>query len=278
MRVDRVYQREAPMVDVLDFYGKLIEIQQRMASELGTLPFSQAGPAEVLAQGRPLAKAVANDLNQTGLKKTILELTSLLGVLQPQQAEEAKKIGAFLVEAKLTKLAAALIADNELPAFFLEQLEKKGLDQELTLFVISHAVRPFYLALSPIAKSLLSQTEWLKPYCPVCGSHPHLAKLSRDEGKRYLICSSCEIEWRYPRFNCPTCQNEEPGDHRYIMLDDEAEYQVHLCEKCKSYIKTYDERHGESNKAKAALLLDLETLHLDQIAENEGYMNFEQIN
>jgi FdhE protein len=265
-------------VEELEFFTKLLDIQQRMAQEFGTPPVSQAEAAEIMAQGRPLAKAVANDLNPAGLKKTVLELVSLVGAFQTQQAEEAKKIEALLVEADLAKIAAALIADNELPPSVLEQLEKKVLNQELTLFILSHALRPFYLGLTQMVKTLLNHTEWLKPYCPICGSHPHLAKLSRDEGRRYLICSSCEIEWRYPRFNCPSCQTEEPRDHRYIMLGDEAEYQVHLCEKCKSYLKTYDERQGELSKEKAALLVDLETLYLDHIAENEGYKSFEQVN
>jgi FdhE protein len=90
------------------------------------------------------------------------------------------------------------------------------------------------------------------------------------EGAKFLVCSSCGFEWRFKRLGCPFCGN---GDHKKLRhFNTEADgkgYRVDVCEECKRYIKTIDLR--ELKVEVVPLVDDISTLHLDIIAQKEGY-------
>ena len=109
--------------------------------------------------------------------------------------------------------------------------------------------------------------EWLKPYCPVCGRKPVLAQLRKqNEGRaRYLKCGGCGTMWRWNRLGCTYCDNEDLKQMHILEIESEPEMRIDVCDKCHSYIKTYNKEGDED-----IYLTDWLTLHFDLLAEEEN--------
>ena len=117
------------------------------------------------------------------------------------------------------------------------------------------------------------QEQWLRSYCPICGTPPAMAQLvGSDPGRlRFLSCGCCGTRWRFSRVGCPFCQNA--NDHRLSALTIEGEkyLRIDYCQSCQAYLKTYDGVGSES-----LLLADWTSLHLDIIARDRGLNRFAQ--
>jgi FdhE protein len=111
------------------------------------------------------------------------------------------------------------------------------------------------------------EEQWLRSYCPTCGSPPSMAQLvGTDPGRlRLLSCGCCGTRWRYRRIGCPFCESAD--DHRLSALAIEGEKYLRIdhCQFCRAYLKTYD---GEGNET--FFLADWTSLHLDVIARDHG--------
>ena len=91
----------------------------------------------------------------------------------------------------------------------------------------------------------------------------------REEGKRVLHCPLCAATWNYPRMRCPYCGNENQEELNYFQVEGEAAYRVDLCLHCRNYLKTVDGR--ELSESLDWEIEDYLTLHLDHLAQKEGY-------
>ena len=74
---------------------------------------------------------------------------------------------------------------------------------------------------------------------------------------------------------CPYCRNEDQEQHTYFQVEGEVENRVDICLACRRYLKTVDSREMEGP-------LDFEvedylTLHLDHLAQEEGYLRPEKL-
>jgi FdhE protein len=111
------------------------------------------------------------------------------------------------------------------------------------------------------------EEQWLRRYCPTCGSLPAMAQLvGVDPGRiRLLSCGCCGTRWRYRRIGCPFCECAD--DHRLSALAIEGEkyLRIDYCQSCRAYLKTYD---GEGSET--FFLADWTSLHLDVIARDRG--------
>ncbi|MDO9123432.1 MAG: formate dehydrogenase accessory protein FdhE, partial [Deltaproteobacteria bacterium] len=149
--------------------------------------------------------------------------------------------------------------------------EEFGLDKTVLLFLIQESIRPSIEAGTKKLLNELNAEAWLKDYCPVCGSLPHLSLLKEAEGKRFLLCSFCGYQWRVDRFFCAFCGNKEQDSLHYFCGEGEETYRIDTCDKCHQYIKTIDARNIEIIDP---ALEDLATLHLDILASQKGYKRF----
>jgi len=111
------------------------------------------------------------------------------------------------------------------------------------------------------------EEQWLRRYCPTCGSLPAMAQLvGVDHGRRRLLsCGCCGTRWRYRRIGCPFCESAD--DHRLSALAIEGEkfLRIDYCQSCRAYLKTYNGEGSES-----LFLADWTSLHLDVIARDRG--------
>lgn len=68
---------------------------------------------------------------------------------------------------------------------------------------------------------------------------------------------------------CPFCNNTEQKELRYFSGENDKIYRVEVCDRCKTYLKTVDNRERENG---VLLFVDnLVTLHLDLVAKREGF-------
>ena len=70
---------------------------------------------------------------------------------------------------------------------------------------------------------------------------------------------------------CYHCGNTENQTLRYFYIEEEEKYRMDICDKCKHYLKTLDSRKSQGEIVPA--VEDIATLHLDILAEGEGYQS-----
>ena len=155
-----------------------------------------------------------------------------------------------------------LRTDNDIPE------EDEKLFDLLSLF-IEESLRPALEWLVSNYHEVIKSSQWAEGYCPVCGKEPKIGELREEEGFRYLFCNQCGCEWDYLRIKCPFCGNDDQQTLAYFTIEDEEKYRVDVCNKCKRYIKTVDFR--KANEEANLDVEDIATLHLDMLANEEGY-------
>ncbi len=113
-------------------------------------------------------------------------------------------------------------------------------------------------------------SDWHEGYCPICAGAPAMGELSDDEGNKQLHCSICATNWGVTRLKCSYCGNEETDTLEYFTAEGEAGYRVDICRKCSGYLKVVDSR--ELGEGLPMDVEDLNTLHLDLMAQKEGFV------
>lgn len=140
---------------------------------------------------------------------------------------------------------------------------------DLVELFIEESLRPALERVAARYGDAVRKAEWTQGFCPVCGREPKIGEIRDDEGSRYLFCNQCGFEWSYQRIKCPFCSNEEQQSLAYFTIEGDERYRVDVCNECKRYIKMVDFREA---KKKADLdIEDIATLHLDMLANDEGY-------
>jgi formate dehydrogenase maturation protein FdhE len=147
--------------------------------------------------------------------------------------------------------------------------EEFGPEGSLLFFFLVQSLKPFFGGLAKRWNASLKNLSWTQGYCPFCGGVAGMGEI-RKEGERALHCLFCGTTWEYPRMKCPYCQNQDQNQLTYFQVEGEAENRVDICLACRHYLKTIDSRQTDGP-------LDFEvedylTLHLDHLAQDEGYI------
>jgi FdhE protein len=219
------------------------------------------------------------DVQQLTAERELLGefLKDLLSVLKANEffsREEVDKLVASKEKIDPVELIRPVI-NGDLPSFkaYAAQL---GIETDLVSFVglnLSQTVAELY---ADKVKQKVDQESWYKGSCPVCGSYPAIEKLRRDDGKRILQCGLCGTEWHFKRIMCPFCSNEDHNSLRFFVVEEEtptekSAFRVDVCDKCKIYIKTLDERKLPKSEKPDLYLENLNTIYLDILAQKDGY-------
>ena len=124
--------------------------------------------------------------------------------------------------------------------------------------------------LSPVVDAFAEwrdEEQWLRGYCPICGSLPAMAQLAGiDPGRaRFLSCGCCGARWRFRRTGCLFCENKDDLRLAVMAIEGEAGLRIDYCRSCGGYIKTCC-----SGEIDQFLMQDWTSLHLDIIARDRG--------
>lgn len=229
---------------------------------------------------------------QAGLLKSLRENDVPIIKVCPPQAnadmffDVLKDVAGIVVKHKpdlegdINKILSALPADAEARELFVVQaftpdtnlLESfnEELSPESLGFILNHVVKPFMKQYARKVSAFFDPEQWLKGTCPVCGGKPTLALLEKEGGKRYLYCGICEVRWRIHRLGCPYCSSNES---RFFNVEGMEQYRVYYCDNCHGYIKTLHEAMMSDSSNLDLFWEDINTVHLDLLALQEGYVN-----
>ncbi|MGB3092805.1 MAG: formate dehydrogenase accessory protein FdhE [Candidatus Zixiibacteriota bacterium] len=225
-------------------------------------------------EGGPLLDIQRLKTERKLLSEFFDDLLSLVKTNEFFSREEVDKLVASKEKMDPVELIRPVI-DGDLPSFKTHSAQL-GVETDLVSFVglsLSQAVAELY---AEKVKQEVDQESWVKGNCPVCGSHPGIERLMRDDGKRMLRCSLCGTEWYFKRIMCPFCGNEDHNSLRFFVVEEEtptekSAFRVDVCDKCKIYIKTLDERKLPETEKPDLYLENLNTVYLDILAQKDGY-------
>ncbi|HEU4682663.1 MAG TPA: formate dehydrogenase accessory protein FdhE [Gemmatimonadales bacterium] len=116
---------------------------------------------------------------------------------------------------------------------------------------------------------------WPQGYCPVCAAWPILAERRGLDRTRRLRCGRCGGEWEVQWLCCSYCGEREHERLGSLVPEEHGDMlKVETCASCKGYLKSFatlQEIHPFE-----LLLKDLETIELDLVALDRGYLRPEK--
>ena len=146
-----------------------------------------------------------------------------------------------------------------------------GIGAEHLLYLGIELGRPFFELSAEKVRDRIDDTVWQRGVCPVCGHEPAMGRLEKEEGRRFLHCSLCGTEWAFRRIQCPFCLNDDHNTLRFFFVEEGSPYRVDVCDVCRTYLKTVDERRVDEGKEILVPVEKVATTVLDLLAHDEGY-------
>ena len=271
-RIDAIEQKRPSHKEVLEFLKGIVTEQYEAKEKIKVEPIDIKEDIVKLKirEGFPLVDKKDLKLDMESGTALFKRLCAVVQKRGDEIADDLMKINKKLDEGELNleELFEKVVAEDK--EYLDATAGKLELNQGLLLFLAKNSINPLLEAYADQLKGYIDQKKWWKRYCPICGSKPVIAALRKKEGERFLLCSSCGYEWRFSRMKCPFCGRQEREKHRYFFIEKESRaYRVDVCEKCKKYIKTIDTT--EIFEDVVLFVEDIGTLHLDIIAQKEGY-------
>ncbi|AZU64655.1 formate dehydrogenase accessory protein FdhE [Neobacillus mesonae] len=151
--------------------------------------------------------------------------------------------------------------------YFNDFAQEHGIDDWIPYFIAETALRPYIQA---AAEKVQHQLHPVIPdsACPVCCEPIRLATLEED-GKKVIRCPRCHAHWPARRLKCSLCGCSDHTKLDYLTIEGDAISQIQVCNECRGYIKIVDIR--QLIEKPSTSLLDLLSLHLDLVAQENGY-------
>ncbi len=257
--LQKIRGRAAPLSEILDFHEKVLRRQYQAAAHPDVSGLSQKEREGRNRRGQPVAERREFTVDFASAESLFRALLDLVRERKGEVAEEAAELAALLQSERY-----------RFPSLFEEGLQGEGDVTPLLGFLVRESLRPSVEACAAALGRLVEPDHWFQKICPVCGSAPRLAEVTKGEwtAHRTLHCSFCSWRWPYLRVGCPFCSTT---DHRVLdilSVEEEQRCRLSLCTLCHRYIKEVD------NKEFIGLipfLEDLATPHLDLLAEERGY-------
>ena len=267
-RVRQLKRKRPGYGEILDFYAKVRELQDRSKPSLKTDPIKLEKERKDLLtrEGFPLLRKEDFPLDIEASIRLFRSLCRIGKAANPRMAGQVEKIRDLLGKKKID---LKKLFDGGVKEETIEQVAaESGLDKSILSFFLQSSIRPSIEAGVEQLRGELDPETWRKGHCPACGSLPSLSLLKGVEGKRYLLCSCCGYQWRADRLRCPACDNVEQESLGYFCGEGEEAFRIDHCDRCHRYIKTIDYRNLEESDP---FLEDLATLHLDILASEKGF-------
>lgn len=259
----------------VDFYKNLETWQNEQQIRLQkTCSFENVDILSLIAENKkPLIKIQKLSIDIDQYKELFINFLDFITMARPEIADRIRSINDYIDELSFETIIMKIVNDDL--KYFNKLAADIDIPGELLFFILDHALRPFLRIYSfPYQEALMNdefQAWEFSRECPVCGSKSHFSRLRTNDGRRFMFCDRCFTEWEARYLRCVHCGNDEPGTVKYISIENDDAYQLYVCEKCKGYLKTYDERH--SGRSTDLFIANIETIYLDMLAQEKGYNN-----
>lgn len=274
------YKNENPHYrELLEMLGEILIMREEFRRKIKKDIF-EIDPSLVdtkLKGGLPLIDFAGGRFDLTGPREYFLALLKIAERFHPEETGavlgdleeglegyEAMVRDTFLISPEEAS-AEECLADDDTDAE--RDQEARGFD--LIGFFLEESLRPALELTAGTYTAEIAKSGWAEGYCPVCGKEPKIGSLREEEGRKFLFCNQCGTEWLFRRIKCPFCGNEEQKTLSYFTVNNDERYRVDVCDCCKRYVKIVDLR--SSGKEADLDVEDIATLHLDMLANEEGY-------
>jgi len=260
------YKMTSPhYVDLLDILSDILILREEHRKNMADV-FTVVDENLIekkMAGGLPLIDFSSGRFDLTRPREYFL---ALLGVAEKrvpgETAELAEKINNGSCDFEKMVLNSFYVQDDE------PDIDAEEEFFDLVELFLEESLRPSLEIVAQKYADVIARSGWLEGYCPVCGKEPKIGQIRGEEG-RFLFCNQCGFEWHFLRIKCPFCSNEEQQSLAYFTVEGDEQYRVDVCNECKRYIKIVDFR--ESKREPNLDVEDIATLHLDILANEEGY-------
>ena len=230
-----------------------------------------------LDRGVPLLHDVDLALDDRAVYDLMIRLAHALeepGVRSKRDAmprrNAARRIRDALEQSKIeisALLPHVMVGDNAHVIALARDLQlDEGLLWALAQNALKPALRAWAKQLSPLAKSVA----WRKGFCFICGAGATLGELQGNDQIKHLRCGQCGADWVFSRLQCMYCGNVDHQTLSYFYPDGERDKRrMEVCDRCKGYLKVI--AAFDPTPPELLPLEDLATLHLDYVAQENGY-------
>jgi FdhE protein len=254
---------EAITKEYLELHEGIIKLQKEWTESLKEEECIESN--QQLNNEAPLIPQLSFSGNLEPYKSHIFQLTNYLKTVQPELTTSIEKLEADWAEDLHKKWFEEAVVVNEF--YFVEFAKEHSLPEWLPFFIAENALRPY---LRMAAKAFQPQLEKskAKSCCPACGEPPRLAVVGK-KGKKEMVCPRCHYSWNEKKVSCAHCGTDQHEQFIILKPENQEMEQIHACQSCKGYIKVIDIR--KTFKKQEPEILDLKSIYLDYIAQEEGF-------
>lgn len=213
----------------------------------------------------PIIAQASITVNYEQYQDWIFELADFLVEKDGNLSDDVVKLKGKLDSDTAKKWADEVLAFNQV--YFNAFAEKEKIAEWLPYFLAEHCLRPFLRVVADVYQEELPNLN-TKGSCPCCGEPIRLALLE-GKGLKMIVCPRCEAKWNQKRLHCSFCGNEDHESLSYYNIENDKTSKLEVCSKCNSYLKIIDTR--KMFKKQTAFLLDVTTIHLDFVAQENGF-------
>jgi len=244
---------------------EIISLQEQWKTSLDPDRILPRIDKAAMESGVPVVAWTAIDFDIPLFLQWIEDIGKLLANYQPELEKTIETIKGLLDEETAKRWIDEAFAFNHI--YFASFAEEQEIDGWIPQFIAETVLRP-YLQLT--AEKVQGEIQYAVhgAGCPVCGEPVRLAQLE-DGGKKVLHCPRCLAHWNDKRITCSHCGNEDHETVHFLTIEGESAVQIQVCEECKGYTKIIDTRQYIVKPTPA--MLDLNTIHLDFVAQENGY-------
>lgn len=248
-----------------DLHQTIQDIQKEWKKTLKPEAVQPKFDKATLQAGIPVASVTSFQFDLPTYIKWINELTSLLSSNNESLAGMDRFLKNTMNEDMAREWIEAAMSLNDV--YFTDFAEKNNIAEWFPPFIAEMTLRPY---LQLLAEKVQNQIESGVPGCgcPVCGEPVRLSRLE-GEGKKVVHCPRCLFHWHVKRLTCSHCGNENHETIHFLTIEEDPSSQIQVCEECHGYTKVIDTR--QYLEQPEAAMLDLTTIHLDYVAQENGY-------
>lgn len=220
---------------------------------------------------KSVLQSVDFDLDANQYKDLYKDLLLMLKDNRPDVTGVLDKLLENLNQLDFNLLPVKLLEEDQ--QYFSDLSVRLDVPNELLIFTVDHALRPFLRLWAEPYYSVIAEDEFkswnFATICPFCGSKSHFSRLRANDGRRFMFCDYCFTEWETRNIYCVHCGNSNPQTIQFLSVENDLTYQIYTCDECKGYLKTFDERQ-KGNKTDL-FIANIETVYLDILAQEKGY-------
>jgi FdhE protein len=262
------------LAEIMGLYEHLLSIEAEYIPLIDTkVEADEASEIEkVIGEGKSLLDTTKIYVDPVMFKEILTKMANVISDLRPEFKEGLDRLVAYPDVNVDTEGATPVFIDallNFNTQYFTKIGELIDLNNDIMFFVIYHAISPFIEKASYEFRDKFDYDAWQKTTCPVCGRKSSMSIIRREDDLHILQCQACRTHWTYPAETCVICGNNDPETYEYLFDKSDEAHRAYVCNVCKKYIKTTDERiMGRDVDVE---IEDLATLVLDFVAKQNGY-------